>query len=371
MNNFSTSRYLIILLAVLSASCGAALPTVKPYKLDVQQGNVVTSKMLLQLRAGMSKSQVRFIMGTPLVQDSFHTNRWDYVYQLREKGKVSTQRRVILDFEGDALKTVRGDVYESSNEDSLNIAQAADEKVINKKNGLDNQGLMDDKLKPVKKDEASLIKKSEALKNKKGQIDYAQYDDETDNDEGADNDKGFALIATEQAKDNLTKTRNASTEAASSKTPLPLEIALLGPEDEPKPVTKRALKVAPPARVIEKSARTEIKASSQPVLTSEEEPLLETKRSKKSDSKVYPQAPLAGMSFDKNLSLAKMPKTSEVLEYDENDGDNEDDEDGDQDSSQYDKDFLPLIEESKPQARYAPTRNKPGVFNLFKEMMGF
>ncbi len=71
---------------------------------------MVTSKMLLQLRPGMTKSQVRFIMGTPLIQDSFHGNRWDYVYQMREAGKVTEQRRVILDFEKDLLKTVRGDV---------------------------------------------------------------------------------------------------------------------------------------------------------------------------------------------------------------------------------------------------------------------
>ena len=124
MRNFSTFRYLVFLLVFLCASCGTALPTIKPYKLDVQQGNVVTSKMLLQLRPGMTKSQVRFIMGTPLIQDSFHGNRWDYVYQMREKGKVVEQRRVILDFEGDALKVVRGDVTPQgaeANETSVSV----------------------------------------------------------------------------------------------------------------------------------------------------------------------------------------------------------------------------------------------------------
>ena len=78
--------------------------------MDIQQGNVVTSKMMLQLRPGMSKSQVRFIMGTPLIQDSFHSNRWDYFYQMRKAGKIIEQRRVILDFENEALARVRGDV---------------------------------------------------------------------------------------------------------------------------------------------------------------------------------------------------------------------------------------------------------------------
>ncbi|PKO47675.1 MAG: cell envelope protein SmpA [Betaproteobacteria bacterium HGW-Betaproteobacteria-22] len=110
MRYFFSLRHLVILFTLLCSACGTALPTVKPYKLDVQQGNVVTSKMLLQLRPGMTKSQVRFIMGTPLVQDGFHGNRWDYVYQMREAGKLTEQRRVILDFENELLKSVRGDV---------------------------------------------------------------------------------------------------------------------------------------------------------------------------------------------------------------------------------------------------------------------
>ena len=110
MRYFPFLRYFFVLSVILCTACGTALPTVKPYKLDVQQGNVVTSKMLLQLRPGMTKSQVRFIMGTPLLQDSFHGNRWDYAYQLRENGKIIEQRRVILDFENELLKSVRGDV---------------------------------------------------------------------------------------------------------------------------------------------------------------------------------------------------------------------------------------------------------------------
>lgn len=109
-----TMRSLFILFITLGSTlmvgCGSSVPVVKPFKMDIQQGNVVTSKMLLQLRPGMTKSQVKFIMGTPLVVDSFHTNRWDYFYQLRQAGKVVEQRRVILDFEKELLARVRGDV---------------------------------------------------------------------------------------------------------------------------------------------------------------------------------------------------------------------------------------------------------------------
>ena len=133
MRNLSATRYPILLLALLCASCGTALPSIKPYKLDVQQGNVVTSKMLLQLRPGMTQSQVRFIMGTPLIQDSFHGKRWDYVYLMRENGKITEQRRVILDFENDLLKTVRGDVIPSAADASKSneVADNSGTRVIN------------------------------------------------------------------------------------------------------------------------------------------------------------------------------------------------------------------------------------------------
>ncbi len=100
----------LIVISILLSACGSAVPKMKPFKMEIQQGNVVTSKMLLQLRPGMTKSQVKFIMGTPLIVDSFHSNRWDYFYQMRQSGKVIEQRRVILDFEKELLVRVRGDV---------------------------------------------------------------------------------------------------------------------------------------------------------------------------------------------------------------------------------------------------------------------
>lgn len=154
-------RNIFILLALLCASCGTALPTIKPYKLDVQQGNVVTSKMLLQLRPGMTKSQVRFIMGTPLVQDSFHGNRWDYVYQMREGGKIKEQRRVILDFENELLKTVRGDVIPAGSDASKASEPEAPTgtRVVTSIKKPEEKGLVD-KLKFWQKDEAELAKEA-------------------------------------------------------------------------------------------------------------------------------------------------------------------------------------------------------------------
>lgn len=156
-------RYSFILLAILCTACGTALPTVKPYKLDVQQGNVVTSKMLLQLRPGMTKSQVRFIMGTPLIQDSFHDKRWDYVYQLRENGKVTEQRRVILDFENELLKSVRGDVVPTGSERAKETEAPVDTgtRIVKPVAKPEEKGLMD-KLKFWEKDDASLANEKAA-----------------------------------------------------------------------------------------------------------------------------------------------------------------------------------------------------------------
>ncbi len=81
------------------------------YRIDIQQGNVVTQEMLAQLRPGMDKRKVRYIMGTPLVIDTFHQDRWDYIYSFR-KGSSWTreQRRISLFFENGKLARVEGDV---------------------------------------------------------------------------------------------------------------------------------------------------------------------------------------------------------------------------------------------------------------------
>jgi len=117
-------RYLVLLFAVLSASCTSTLPSLKPYHLDVQQGNVVTSKMMSQLKPGMTKSQVRYVMGSPLLQDSFHQDRWDYIYQMNKGGNVIERRRVILEFKSDGLASVRGDVIAAGSPGAENAPMA-------------------------------------------------------------------------------------------------------------------------------------------------------------------------------------------------------------------------------------------------------
>ena len=68
----------------LAALAGCSFPGV--YKIDIQQGNVVTQDMIDQLKPGMTRRQVRFIMGNPLITDTFHANRWDYLYSIQPGG---------------------------------------------------------------------------------------------------------------------------------------------------------------------------------------------------------------------------------------------------------------------------------------------
>ena len=99
-------RKILVPLVFLLASCSA----LTPYKIDVQQGNAITQEMVAKLKPGMSKSQVRFILGTPLLTDAFHADRWDYVFVDEKAGKLKERRKVAVLFKGDVLMRVEGDV---------------------------------------------------------------------------------------------------------------------------------------------------------------------------------------------------------------------------------------------------------------------
>ncbi len=84
-----------------------------PHKIEMQQGNLVDRKMLEKLKLDMTRSQVRFVMGTPLIADPFHPDRWDYVYLTGRAGKVRGGSRITVVFEGDQLKRLEGDAVPS------------------------------------------------------------------------------------------------------------------------------------------------------------------------------------------------------------------------------------------------------------------
>jgi len=102
---------------LLLQGCGQIpiLPFLKPYKIDIQQGNYVTQDMLAKLQPGMSRNQVRFALGTPLIVDPFRTDRWDYVYTLQKQGELAEQRLVTVIFRGEVLDRIEGDVVVGAN----------------------------------------------------------------------------------------------------------------------------------------------------------------------------------------------------------------------------------------------------------------
>ena len=110
----SLRQLAILVSALFLAACQGSivpfLPSLTAYRIDVQQGNVVTQEMVAKLQPGMTRSQVRFVLGTPLVTDIFHPNRWDYVYRYESGGRLVEHRRIVAIFDGDKLLRVEGDV---------------------------------------------------------------------------------------------------------------------------------------------------------------------------------------------------------------------------------------------------------------------
>lgn len=107
------------LCCVTLSACSNPVRSINAYKIDIQQGNVLTQEMVSQLRPGQTRDQVRFILGTPLLADIFHQERWDYVYSYRNgrTGNVES-RRFSAYFDGTGrLDKVTGDVEPATPEE--------------------------------------------------------------------------------------------------------------------------------------------------------------------------------------------------------------------------------------------------------------
>ncbi len=82
------------------------LGVVTPYKVEVVQGNVITSEQAEAVKPGMNRAQVRDVLGSPLLTDAFHADRWDYVFTIRRPGADAQSRRIVVLFTGDVFKSI-------------------------------------------------------------------------------------------------------------------------------------------------------------------------------------------------------------------------------------------------------------------------
>ncbi len=94
---------------LLSACSMPSLRFPGVHRIPIQQGNIITQEMIDQLRPGMTRRQVSFVMGTPMVRDPYHQDRWDYVYNFQPGGGERGQEMVTIYFEDDVLSHFTGD----------------------------------------------------------------------------------------------------------------------------------------------------------------------------------------------------------------------------------------------------------------------
>ncbi len=121
---------LIILVgfSLLLSSCGSVTSFAFPgvYRLNIPQGNIITQEMVDQLRPGLTKRQVNFILGTPLVKDTFDQDRWDYLYSFQPGGGERVQERLTVFFENDQLTHFVGDFEQTPENEQFDNVSASE-----------------------------------------------------------------------------------------------------------------------------------------------------------------------------------------------------------------------------------------------------
>jgi outer membrane protein assembly factor BamE (lipoprotein component of BamABCDE complex) len=145
----SNSRVLI--LACLLTGLMAGLPACAVFRLPTIQGNVIEQKQVDQLEIGMTPDQVRFLLGSPLVQGSFDPNRWDYVYYFRSQRGQETQRTLNLYFESGKLARIVGQNHPSATSTETTPTTVPEQRPV------DNTPLPDSSVGPTSEEAESPI----------------------------------------------------------------------------------------------------------------------------------------------------------------------------------------------------------------------
>lgn len=129
------SLALLCATAAVVAGCGSLqssdnlLGIITPYRIEVVQGNVLTREQVARVQPGMTRSQVREILGSPLLTDIFHVDRWDYLFTIRRQGTEPQRRSVVVRFDGDAMTSIEAGELPSEREFVAAISTAKPGKV--------------------------------------------------------------------------------------------------------------------------------------------------------------------------------------------------------------------------------------------------
>ena len=137
LRNLLSRRCLGALLATVALSGGLSgceslqrtdslFGLITPYRIDIVQGNAITKEQAELIKPGMSRLQVRDILGTPLLTDPFHAERWDYLFTLRRPNTPLQRRSVVVTFDGDAVKGIEAGDLPSEREFVASISRFRD-----------------------------------------------------------------------------------------------------------------------------------------------------------------------------------------------------------------------------------------------------
>lgn len=107
---------LMTLCCAITACSNQRIPLIPSYKLQINQGNELDKEAVSALQTGMTRQQVQMLLGTPLLADPFHADRWDYVYVITRNGKVKQQSSLTVYFDGDNVRKIEGDALQVARE---------------------------------------------------------------------------------------------------------------------------------------------------------------------------------------------------------------------------------------------------------------
>ncbi len=108
----------LVVALILTSGCTNGFSALKLYRVPVQQGNIVTQDMIDKIKPGMTKSQVAFVLGEPVLRNPFNESKWIYIYSIEVPGLFTQKTRTILFFDGNELKSISGDLAPSEGKDA-------------------------------------------------------------------------------------------------------------------------------------------------------------------------------------------------------------------------------------------------------------